>query len=216
MIFNLRSILASLATKRPVFHSEADFQFALAWEIQSQFPEAKIRLEIPMPTEQKEYLDILVKIGNRPILIELKCKTKGLTMGYGDEDFKLQNHAAQPCNRYDFLKDISRVERFMMEYPDAYGYCVMLSNETQYWKRGGGDTCDKDFSLQEGRVAQGLLSWQPSTSAGTMKNRERPLFLHHSYSLHWDTYSDTSSFRMLVVDVKRPAVPLVNQQTVCS
>ena len=32
VVFDVEAVLASLAAKRPVFHSEADFQFAFAWE----------------------------------------------------------------------------------------------------------------------------------------------------------------------------------------
>jgi len=37
--------MASLATRRPVFHSEANFQHAFAWELQRRHEEARIRLE---------------------------------------------------------------------------------------------------------------------------------------------------------------------------
>lgn len=37
--------LSQLRNQRKIFHSEADFQFALAWGIQKYYPEAKIRLE---------------------------------------------------------------------------------------------------------------------------------------------------------------------------
>ena len=44
-INKIRATLAKLAKKRPVFHSEADFQHALAWELQLDDPTAGIRLE---------------------------------------------------------------------------------------------------------------------------------------------------------------------------
>jgi hypothetical protein len=34
-----------LALRRPVFHSEADFQHGLAWQIQLDHPDARVRLE---------------------------------------------------------------------------------------------------------------------------------------------------------------------------
>ena len=38
-------VINSLKAKRKVFYSEADFQFALAWEIQKYYNNAKIRFE---------------------------------------------------------------------------------------------------------------------------------------------------------------------------
>jgi hypothetical protein len=41
---NIGSLLEHLAAKRPLFHSEADFQFALAWQIRSAY-DVEVRLE---------------------------------------------------------------------------------------------------------------------------------------------------------------------------
>jgi hypothetical protein len=37
--------VTALAADRPVFHSEADLQLALAWQLQEADPTARIRLE---------------------------------------------------------------------------------------------------------------------------------------------------------------------------
>ena len=36
--------MAALARMRPLFHSEADFQHAFAWQLRSAHPDARIRL----------------------------------------------------------------------------------------------------------------------------------------------------------------------------
>ena len=45
-MIEIKKILEELAVRRPVFHSEADFKFALAWAIQEATRNAKIRLEV--------------------------------------------------------------------------------------------------------------------------------------------------------------------------
>jgi len=45
MQFNIEKVLVSLSRDRPVFHSEKDFQFALAWKIHEMYPRAQVRLE---------------------------------------------------------------------------------------------------------------------------------------------------------------------------
>ncbi len=46
MSLDIHGALGRLSAVRPIFHSEADFQHALAWTIQLQHPDATIRLEI--------------------------------------------------------------------------------------------------------------------------------------------------------------------------
>lgn len=42
---DLLPVIELLRQKRPIFHSEADFQFALAWEIQRLYTSTVVRLE---------------------------------------------------------------------------------------------------------------------------------------------------------------------------
>lgn len=44
-MINMNKVLSTLSVKRPIFHSEADFQHSLAWEIREHYPESEIRLE---------------------------------------------------------------------------------------------------------------------------------------------------------------------------
>jgi len=43
MGLDLPVTMAALAKSRPIFHSEADFQQSLGWEIRRQHPEALVR-----------------------------------------------------------------------------------------------------------------------------------------------------------------------------
>ena len=42
---DLDSVLRNLSQKREMFHSEADFQFAIAEEIKNKYPKSNVRLE---------------------------------------------------------------------------------------------------------------------------------------------------------------------------
>jgi len=63
---NVAAMLSSLTIERPIFHSEADFQHALAWQIHTTMPEAKVRLEYRLRLKETMNLDIWVQtaIGN--------------------------------------------------------------------------------------------------------------------------------------------------------
>jgi hypothetical protein len=44
-MITLENTLPSLSRERPIFHSEADFQHALAWHIHPRHPDTRVRLE---------------------------------------------------------------------------------------------------------------------------------------------------------------------------
>ena len=94
-MLDIPSLLRVLAEKRPVFHSEADFQHALAWELHGKWPQYGLRLEYRLPeVEPPVHLDIWWK-HERPCAIELKYKTRRLDTSVDGERFVLRNHAAQ-------------------------------------------------------------------------------------------------------------------------
>jgi hypothetical protein len=123
-------ILTALAERRPVFHSEADFQHALAWEVHECLPRAAVRLERPVKASHSAKplrVDIWVEQDGEALVLELKYKTRALqTREYG-EPFMLQNHSATDIGRYDFIKDMWRVESIVADSSDAVGYAVLLT-----------------------------------------------------------------------------------------
>ena len=107
----LPAILQTLSQKRPIFHSEADFQHALAWEIHEQFPEAAVRLENWAPgLGNNKRMDLWVRLAEKVLAVELKYGTRKLEAEVEGEFYSLKNQAAQDLFRYDFAKDMMRVE----------------------------------------------------------------------------------------------------------
>jgi hypothetical protein len=185
-----------LAKTRPLFHSEADFQHALAWHLHTSQLVSSIRLELPFRREGNgsEYLDLLAVVGGDRVAVELKYKTRRLTHSHADEAFVIQNHGAQDLGRYDFLLDVQRIERFVQEGRATNGLAVLLTNDQSYWSpasRGG--TVDEMFRLNEGRVISGKLSWLPHASGGTTKGRTAPIALRGNYTALWHPYATVST-----------------------
>ncbi len=212
---DLDAAMAALSERRPVFHSEADFQHALAWLLQERFPNARIRLEYRAPHQpQRGYVDIWASGGAEHIGIELKYKTRAIKTTVGDEDFDLLNQAAQDIGRYDTLKDIQRLERVVAAIPSSRGFVVLLTNDSSYWMAGRDATVDAAFRLYEGRTLEGSLSWSERASAGTRRSREAPLSFDGRYECAWRPYSTVRSprfgaFRYLLV----PIAPRPKEQT---
>jgi len=110
-MFSLSPSLETLSMNRPIFHSEADFQHAFAWQVQKDFPTSSIRLERPYIIQGKQaHVDVWVSVGALNIAIELKYKTRKLHVTYENEMYRLKDQSAQDLGRYDYLVDILRVE----------------------------------------------------------------------------------------------------------
>jgi hypothetical protein len=204
----ITDVLATLAQQRPLFHSEADFQHALAWELHKRMPEASIRLELPLSQDGKLlHIDLWVVHKGRIMAFELKYKTRALVATVGNEQFSLSGHSAQDGGRYDFIKDIQRLEALVAHRPQAVGYAILLTNDSAYWTAGRNvDSVDADFRIAEGRVLHGRLQWKTRASPGTTRGREAPLTIRGSYPLHRAEYAHpaTTSYgklRYLTVEV---------------
>jgi len=189
-----------------VFHSEADFQHALAWEMHSLDPGSRIRLELRLPEwDPREYLDVWAIWRGCEVAVELKYKVRKVTVTHDEERFDLRSHAAENENRYRFLKDLQRLERFVARTPSAVGYAIFLTNNPGYWTGPRDSTAaDWAFRLREGELLTGALRWR----AGTAKKRglAEALTLSGKYHLRWREFSSfpqrSGRFRYLLLKVQ--------------
>ena len=178
-------IIQTLGKSRTVYHSEADFQHAFAWELHRSGPEWDIRLEVPVRTSVGAiHLDLLARSPLGQVAIELKYKTRKLVVESNGEDFNLASHAAQDLGRYDFFKDLARVEAFAQAGPNRTGYAVFLTNDSAYWKApsavGHGYA---GFAMNDGRDVSGNLGWGERASGGTRKGRQEDISVRGRYHL---------------------------------
>ncbi len=206
---NILATIESLNHKRKIFHSEADFQFALAWEIRESIPDCQVRLEYsPATINPAVHIDICVLFKNEIIPIELKYLKKGLKFQENDEQFDLRDNGAQDISRYDFLKDVQRIEYFKQSLPGVkQGYVILLTNDPAYWATSiHKNTIDNSFRIEEGKLITGKLAWSEYAGQGTMKGREKPIEIEGCYRVQWYDFSFVNSssagtFRYLIIDV---------------
>jgi hypothetical protein len=207
---DLQKVLLQLASIRPVFHSEADFQLALAWQLQEHDSHMRVRLETR--PEAGAHLDIACSRDDLGLstAIEVKYLTRRWSGEVNHEQFDLKNQGAQDIRGYDVVKDIYRLERFIDGHRGSDGVAIVLSNDPYYWKPHSEvkkATNAAAFRLGEGIVLNGRRAWGPKTGAGTTKNREDALDLMGSYTLHWQDFAtvgiepNATSLRVLIVPV---------------
>jgi len=207
---DLMNTIEILKTKRPVFFSEADFQFALAWELQKAIADAEIRMEFcPAEIDHSMHIDILAKCYNNWFPIELKYMTFECKAFSNDEKYLLKSHGAQDIRRYDFLKDIMRIEKLLKaDARYSTGFAILLTNDPAYWIiQKKKNTCDSAFRIHEGLILCGELKWSDNTGKGTNVGREKPVILQGKYEMCWKDYSRISDikggqFRYLLVEIK--------------
>ena len=179
-MLDIHMVMAELAKTRPIFHSEDDFKFALAWQIHEMMQDIQLRLEYPH--SEGVYLDIWIH--SRKLAVELKYKTKSLLAREDGELFDLKEQGARNHARHDFLEDVERVESA------GSGCAIILTNEPAYWEEHSvrQSSNDYDFRIHEGRELSGELNWR-NPEADAASGRQNPIALSGSYNLRWKDYS---------------------------
>ncbi len=217
---DIHALMQQLAVERPIFHSEADFQHALAWKIHELHPEAGVRLEYPqlagmiaeayfwlhpeagvrleypLPPAVGQHLDIAVFMSSQTIFIELKYPSYVVKAAVGEELFSLKYHSAQDLGRKGFCIDIHRLETLVDAVPGITGYAVFLTNDPAYWVLPGTaakGTNDRQFRIHDGRELRGPLTWGPFANDMASDVNARVVPLKGRYTLKWHDYSKLSS-----------------------
>jgi hypothetical protein len=169
-MFDVHAVIQSLAKERPLFHSEADFQHSLAWEIHKQAPNVKLQLEVPFralfPSQNlhkdNRHVDILVRDKNQIVGIELKYITREWSpVEISGEMFAPKQGAR---GRQEFIEDISRLEELVrapvFKDQQVTGYAVLLTCYTPYWQLPKGNRPRADMDLHEGLILRDSISFK--------------------------------------------------------
>ena len=137
---DLAAALTALAERRPVFHSEADFQHELAWLVRERYSDVGVRLERPVPLKgERGEVDIWLRERDGPTAVELKYWTRRLELTERGEIFALRDQSANDQRRYDIWKDVARIERLVDQQQAVSGYVIALTNDHLYWSEGTSD-----------------------------------------------------------------------------
>ena len=212
---DLELIIAGLKQKRPIFHSEADFQYSLAREIRKMFPDTDVLLEWKFGNR---HLDIFVKINDDSYAIELKYltkKTKPEVIDINNEQFYLKTQVPA-VDAYNCLKDIQRIEELSDTHGFKAGFVIWLTNDNYHWMKPSGrqDTQFEDFRIYDGITKTGEMKWKEG--AKLQKSYEKPLNLTCSYEINWKHYSDikqsaeNDEFKYAILTIDPVKIPYTN------
>jgi len=179
---DLGALLGRLALRRPVFHSERDFQVALAWEAKLADPDIDVYLET-RPAD-RAHLDVAFEKAGRYTAVELKYLTRGWSGEVNGQHYNLKTHGAHDRGRYGVVRDVWRVEQFASR-PNSNGAVVVLTNDPSYLRPSSRASRDAAFRIHDGAVLAGLRAWDGSPPSRDMVD----LKLAGSYQLQWSDYS---------------------------
>lgn len=114
--FGIYRVLEELSKTNPLFNSELEFQFYLAWEIKELYKDIyTICLEYPLKNYQgkNRNIDLVLVCNNGSLIpIELKYKTSKFEYFCNNISYKLKDQSANDLSKYGHLKDVSRIEYF--------------------------------------------------------------------------------------------------------
>lgn len=196
--YDVIELMTELAEERPVFHSEADFQFALAWIIKESDRSRSMRLERRFPgLEKRMSMDIQALSNESCVNFELKYTSVAKALIVDGEKYELQNQGAHDIRRYDFWKDVQRLEQMNALVPGSKGFAIFLTCSSTYQKPGRKtNAIDRQFWMDEGRRVFGDLAWSEDAGEGTVKGRSEPLQLAGEYECHWQPFSTVEGLQL--------------------
>ena len=117
------------------------------------------------------------------------------------------NQSAQDVGRYDFIKDLSRLEQ-VVKATGAAAYAIFLTNDSAYWKLPiKENTVDACFRIHQGKNLSGICSWDKRASKGTTYHREQEIKILGKYFCNWQDYSffdepSHNKFRYLLLKIQ--------------
>ena len=163
--------MRALAARRPVFHSEADFQHELAME----FSRAgfDLRLEVPFSVNLNGHqvaveLDLLLidRQTKQKAAVEIKYVKSAASIVHNGENFDLKHTWGTNLSRFDCLADFQRVGRLKAAGAVDFGFSIFLSNASEAWDRDAGNDriMARQFSIHDGRplAAGAVFDWEPA------------------------------------------------------
>ena len=227
-------LLQFIRQNKRMFFNERDLQMYLALKLEKTGDFDEVFMEYHLPKGFNEVfdlgykawqtetpsIDIVLKIKGEEkyIAIELKNKLKAISgecTRFGQTSQKkelVKNQSAQNIGRYQFWKDVKRLELLKDSYENAIGgIALFLTNDENYLNTTEGADYE-DFGMSETIKKKGVLDWGEFKGVDekllvNSKKRKKspPIILSESYTPKWEqnifTFQDTVKFQCCVVIV---------------
>lgn len=214
--FVCEDIRAFLIGNGELLFNERDLQIHLAmWLRKSSHAYDDVDLEYYVPRSElggyvwnsELRLDLVVRKGNEFLPVELKYKTRSITRRierFGErlsgEVVVVKNQGAQDLGRYDFWKDIRRVELVRKRFLAVKnGLAVFVTNDPSYLKAGKASSNHAALSMAAGVHARSK-QWK---NCDSFCAREHPGFeVEADYEIVWQQFvAEGETFHYCILQV---------------
>jgi hypothetical protein len=217
----LHKTLKALSVRRPIFHSEADFQHELALELNQAGWACRLEvpIEISLKGERvKAEIDLVARSEKEGVstAIELKYVSSKLLASFNGEEFNLAQNWGVNLSRFDCLADWQRVASIVDSGFVQRGFAVFMTNCEDAWLRDISNVKNppmaKEMSIHEGRdfKKDASLDWFPEApKVGSVSGKRlhpyAPIVCPESCVCSWTDYSRVSDgkngrFRYLILE----------------
>lgn len=220
-------VVQFLSGESVLFSNESDLQLRLSCYLKHSGHYDRVEVEYYVPLQELQrlnaktknfpwdsdlYIDIVVEKDGRFVPIELKYPTKDIKGSFSRFGVAvtakvpmLKNQGAQDIVRYNYWKDVRRIEALRQAYAATIvgGLAVMATNDPSYQNNPtSANVGYAHFSIKDGRVINQLqdrnMSWQNGVSVATGHHAFQ---IDGSYSIHWQPMSKMPGFWYLILDV---------------
>lgn len=173
--------------ERRVFHSEADFQFQLAWGLKEQEGfDVILEYSENISNNERNRVDIVIVKNNKYIPIELKYFTKP------HNNYKQLKQQNDTWRTYDYFEDLMRVESFVNTRDNSdEGYTIVLSNYNFFWQGNVKENVNYyDYRILHNReIKPRDYKWADSEAKSVKgTRREKKIKIKGNYKFKWDTF----------------------------
>lgn len=208
--FDMNLVIDKLKERKKIFRNENDLKQELSDIIPDIYDNVKVYREYPAPFDDnaKKGIDLVIKMNNVYYPIEVKYKRKHYKGIVGDVEYSLPYDSAQNENSYRIVEDIERIEKFRDNEPKfKKGYTLFLTNDLSYLNEPRENSQYKDFSVHQGNILNGTLTWAEGSSKLEDKKFNSPIILKGTYTMNWKEYSNLDSengkFMYLINEIDR-------------
>ena len=208
-------ILAFISQQTELMFNEIDFQIQLALYLRSSGHYDDVDVEYSLPKDiMPDYdwdsnlrIDLVVSRDGKYCPVELKyptCKVTKAISRFGKhipEAVVMKNQGAQDIVRYNFWKDVRRIEVLNSRFDSVEGgIAVIMTNDSSYVRPVRPDSSCAPFSTSEGNVVgPGTVDWQ---NMPTVRENHPPFTLNGSYTARWHQATiDGIDFNYMIIEI---------------
>ena len=206
---DIYTVLDHLKEKRRYFSSEADFQLALAMQIERDYGENSVICEyVPHYVSRVEiindvkiestriHIDILYLNENIPIELKYRTKKAVLAEKLDETEYtiNLTDQDAHDEGSYGFWRDVSRIGEYITKTDAPKGFAVFLTNDGWY-KEPKYSNCKVDYEQFD------LNKTSLKSRLGCVSNKNKELNNIPKTNPKWIDWDEEAGFICYIAEI---------------